>query len=99
MRLRIAKKIERAARRAPLRHTRDQVRRACLRLYASPLQVTSNEPLFPHGGADAVRLAIGYRSRALVISPRLAVFEQRRALHDVIRERGRLRIMPRFGYA
>lgn len=95
MRLRVARKIERAIRRGRANlstYSREQVRRACVRVYLSPLQVTSVN-VFDRNVADFIGRTA--RGRSMVISPRLAVFEQPGRLFDVVREGDRRLIRPR----
>lgn len=95
MRLRIARKIERAVRRGHAdltTYSREQVRRACVRVYLSPLQVTSVN-VFDRAATDFIGRTL--RGRSMVISPRLAVFEQPQRLFDVVREDDRRRLQPR----
>lgn len=83
----MARKIVKAIRRvtgsAAMRYTRDQMRRACLRVFMSPLQVTSNGV-----ASSATTIARACGGRAFAISAKLGVFEQRRRLWDVVRVAG-----------
>lgn len=90
MNFRIAKKIWKSLKGDNWnRYTRLQYQRACLRLFESPLLVTTRMPMstsgyFPNFG------------RSAMISQLCFVFEQRRAqygLHDWIREEGPSRIV------
>lgn len=97
MNLRIARKIERAIRRGHKpRWSRDQIRRACLRVYRSPLQIALQYSAFlTHDGADSVGHAT--RGRSMVIAGRLAVFEQPGRLYDLVKVDGdhRMQLRPR----
>jgi hypothetical protein len=81
LKLRVAKKIYKASRRpGGMRYSRDQHRRACLRVFVSPLQVTTRNDV------DVRRWPREWGGRALIISPRLAVYEQRARRRLVRRE-------------
>jgi hypothetical protein len=88
VRLRVAKKIVRALGRAPLRHSVDQCRRALLRVYWSPLQLTDKDARWLDGGFAMP----AFRSfgRCMLLSNKLVILEQRHELHDVRRRDGRL---------
>lgn len=86
MRLRVARKVLKAIRWG--RHPRDTVRRAALRAWASPLQITG-----PKG--DLRQWTPPFRGRAIIISPKCGIYEQPRRLFDVKRRGDRLELVPR----
>lgn len=88
MNRRIAKKIVRSFRdRDCLRYSVDQWRRALLRVYRSPLQLTDRDA---HWRDDGFRMPLGTFGRCVVLTDKLCVLEQRGQLHDVRRREGRL---------
>lgn len=94
MKLRIARKILARMRTAPNRWTRDQIRRAALRVLTSPLQVTSA----PGEGdlwGNAANVARFLGGRLVGISAACAVFEQRRFIVDAVKRDGRIYMEPR----
>ena len=94
MNRRIAKKIVRwlyrPARWRP--YSVDQLRRALLRVYKSPLQLTDHNAHWRDGGFG--RPPGGF-DRCMVITDKLCILEQRHRLHDVKRFEGRLTFYPR----
>lgn len=88
MNVRIAKKIVRALYGpGSMRYSVDQWRRALLRVYLSPLQLTDRDARWRDGG---FRMPLSRFGRCMVITDKLCVLEQRGQLHDVRRREGRL---------
>lgn len=80
---RLAKKIWRDQ----LTEGRDRLRRAALRLFRSPLQVTTN-----HAPFFDIWQELGFtnRGRAILISLKCIVIEQRGWIHDAVKRDGRI---------
>lgn len=88
MNRRIARKIDKAVRRGPCRWSRFQVARAALRVYRSPLLVTSATAAWTPGTmGDPGHIMLG---RAMLISGRCMILEQRMGLFDWVRRDERI---------
>jgi hypothetical protein len=82
MRLRIAAKILKAVRRGPTAYSRQQVARACLRVFRSPLLITAQNAEWT--SRTSVPHLPGH-GRAMLVSSRCMIVEQRSGLFDVVR--------------
>jgi hypothetical protein len=86
---RIAKKIVRSLRGPECqRYSVDQVRRALLRVYQSPLQLTDRNAHWRNRAATWPGLSL--RSRVMVITDKLAILEQRGPQFDAVKRDGRI---------
>lgn len=98
MTLRLAKKIHRAICRGGRGHraySRDQVRRACLRLCRSPLLITSATAAWTPENMRHVGAAM--RGRKMLVSSRCLILEQCAGLWDAVRRDERIYFEPRVG--
>lgn len=80
---RLAKKIYRDWR----TESRDRLRRAALRLFESPLLLTTSHPPWFNVWQ---KMGFANHGRAILISPKCIVIEQRGWIHDAVKRDGRI---------